>query len=336
MRKTLFIFLPVVVLISLFDSCSKKNVSPSVDSQYGRGPYAADTGEVPFAPGTVTTWAGTGFNSEGPSGIEGQTPPAFEDMSNLYGRIQENSTSETGTNQGYAVGEKTRKLIKSAEIRIRVNSLEETGTVIAEMLKQYNAYSSYTVVHDNSRNYTLKIPTMFFETVLTGISGMGKVLYSSSRIEDTTIKFYDLDNRLHTKEELINTFRSYLKQAKTIDEIMRVEKYIADLQQEIDWLGSQLSDLSHLIDYATVNLELQGPIADSTYYIPGLKERIGELFTSFGGYLSTVIVVLAGIALYGLPILFIFILLFWIFLGKIGLLKKIWRLISAEKIKHKN
>jgi flagellar M-ring protein FliF len=34
-----------------------------------------------------TKWEGTGYNPEGPAGVEGQTPPAFKDMSNLYGRM---------------------------------------------------------------------------------------------------------------------------------------------------------------------------------------------------------------------------------------------------------
>jgi len=36
-----------------------------------------------------TTWRGTGFNPEGPAGVEGQTPPAFKDMSNLYGEMNQ-------------------------------------------------------------------------------------------------------------------------------------------------------------------------------------------------------------------------------------------------------
>jgi flagellar M-ring protein FliF len=40
-----------------------------------------------------TAWKGTGFNPEGPPGVEGQTPPAFRDMSNLYGEV----TQETKT-----------------------------------------------------------------------------------------------------------------------------------------------------------------------------------------------------------------------------------------------
>jgi len=46
------------------------------------------------APST-TSWEGTGFNPEGPAGVEGQVPP-FKDMSNLYARmLQEDfNTSE--------------------------------------------------------------------------------------------------------------------------------------------------------------------------------------------------------------------------------------------------
>ncbi|MDR0669125.1 MAG: flagellar M-ring protein FliF [Treponema sp.] len=36
-----------------------------------------------------TTWTGTGFNPEGPAGVEGQTTPAFKDMSNLYGQMEQ-------------------------------------------------------------------------------------------------------------------------------------------------------------------------------------------------------------------------------------------------------
>ncbi|MCL1931055.1 MAG: flagellar M-ring protein FliF [Treponema sp.] len=36
-----------------------------------------------------TEWQGTGYNPEGPAGVEGQTPPAFKDMSNLYGRMEQ-------------------------------------------------------------------------------------------------------------------------------------------------------------------------------------------------------------------------------------------------------
>ncbi|MDR2070785.1 MAG: flagellar M-ring protein FliF [Treponema sp.] len=40
-----------------------------------------------------TAWKGTGFNPEGPPGVEGQTTPAFRDMSNLYGEVTQTTNT---------------------------------------------------------------------------------------------------------------------------------------------------------------------------------------------------------------------------------------------------
>ncbi len=44
---------------------------------------------------TVTKrWTGTGYNPEGPAGAEGQTPPVYSDMSNLYGLSEESGVKK--------------------------------------------------------------------------------------------------------------------------------------------------------------------------------------------------------------------------------------------------
>ena len=40
---------------------------------------------------SITSWEGTGFNPEGPPGVEGQTPPVMSDMSNLFGKVTQES-----------------------------------------------------------------------------------------------------------------------------------------------------------------------------------------------------------------------------------------------------
>jgi len=58
-----------------------------------------------------TNWEGTGFNPEGPAGVEGQTTPAFRDMSNLYGKV----TQETLT-QNEEINRKVTQEEKSPQI----------------------------------------------------------------------------------------------------------------------------------------------------------------------------------------------------------------------------
>jgi hypothetical protein len=286
-----------------------------------------------------TGWAGAAYNPEGPAGLEGQTPPAFRDMGSLYGETGTAQTAEAPEttalnpplNQGAPAAEKERKLIKNARIQTMVDNLEEAAAHIEALLEQYQGYASNSSVRDTSRSYTIKIPSAQYETALREVGNIGKILYRSETVEDATIKFYDLEGRLNTRMELLKTFQAYLGKAKDIEEIMTVEKRIAELQQEIDWYGSQLADLSHLSDYATINLELLGPVSESVYYKPSLKDQIAGLFESFSTVASTVFLVLLGILVYGIPALFILILLFWILFGRIGLIRKVWRLAGAKK-----
>ena len=47
-----------------------------------------------------TTWRGTGFMPEGPTGVEGNVTPAFRDMSNLYGEVSQSTrTTNNEINQ---------------------------------------------------------------------------------------------------------------------------------------------------------------------------------------------------------------------------------------------
>jgi flagellar M-ring protein FliF len=58
-----------------------------------------------------TTWKGTGFNPQGPAGVEGQTPPAFKDMSNLVGEVtQETITHNEQLNREVTHEERTPKI----------------------------------------------------------------------------------------------------------------------------------------------------------------------------------------------------------------------------------
>jgi hypothetical protein len=281
-------------------------------------------------------WEGAGFNPGGPAGLEGQSPLAFRDMGGLYGETaQRTAALETPElpvlNPDAPPAEKERKLIKSARIQTRVDNLEEAAVRVGAVLEQYQGYASNSSVRDTSRSYTIKIPGAHYETALREVGNIGKIIYRSETVEDATIKFYDLDGRLNTRLELLKTFQAYLGKAKNIEEIMTVEKRIAELQQEIDWYGSQLADLAHLTDYATIDLELLGPASESAYYQPSIGDRIAGLFESFSTVASAALVILLGILVYGIPALFILILLFWILFGRIGLIRKVWRLVGKKK-----
>ena len=79
-----------------------------------------------------TFWEGTGFNPEGPAGVEGHVPPAYRDMSNLFGRV----TQET--------------LMVNEEINRR-NMVEERSPEVNRVTVSVNIDGTWRIRFDERR-----------------------------------------------------------------------------------------------------------------------------------------------------------------------------------------
>jgi len=227
--------------------------------------------------------------------------------------------------------EAERKLIKRANVSIRVENLSAADDAVTALLKKYDAYAASTNIEENSRFYSLRVPANYYDIFLAETGGMGRLINRYENTEDVTLRYYDLEGRLATKKELLKTFQAYLGKAKTIEEILSVEARISDLQYDIEGTGIQFRNLANRIDYATIDLSLFGPITSVPNRGLTFGERVKQLFGGFGGFLSATAMVLIGIVVYGIPILLILGLLFLLFFGRIGLAKKLWGLIKSHK-----
>ncbi len=67
---------------------------------------------LPISSQTVKKeWTGTGYNPEGPAGVEGQNPPVYSDMSNTIGK-----SVETGVTQNNVVNTEQRHTIQNSRL----------------------------------------------------------------------------------------------------------------------------------------------------------------------------------------------------------------------------
>ena len=230
----------------------------------------------------------------------------------------------------------SRKLIKIASISIEADpsyidsegKLSGVNQRVDELMKKYGAYSENTKSEENSSRFTIRVPQIYYESLIAEAGSLGKVRSRTETAEDVTIKYYDLEGRLNTKKQLLSTFQGYLSRAKDIDDIMKVETRIADLQNEIDWLGNQLTRLGNLVDYATVELNVYTYRYTTSYT---LGDRIAEMFSSYGEFLSTILVVIIGIVIFAGPILIVGLLTFMLLFGRVGILKKAFRYVFRKK-----
>jgi hypothetical protein len=298
-RTLLVLFLPILILAA---ACSGK-AAESAAAYYEGGSEDLELLD-----------SGTGFNQERTAQDKIVPPPAPNPEGNP------------------AV--KSRKLIKNADVEIRADTslLDSEGKFfgaskkVDELLRKYDAYSEQSTIYENSLRYTIRVPLGSYETMLTGLSDLGKITSRVETAEDVTLKYYDLAGRLATKKTLLGTFQSYLSRAATIEDILSIETRIAELQNEIDWLGTQLAELANLTDYATIRLSLYSAQATTSYT---LADKIGDLFKAFGDFLSGALVLILGIIIFGVPIVILILLAVWLLFGRIGLLRKAFRFVAG-------
>jgi flagellar M-ring protein FliF len=68
-----------------------------------------------------TAWKGTGFNPEGPSGVEGQTTPAFRDMSNLYGEVTQTTNTHNEVINNRKIQEEKSPAIDRVTVSVNID-----------------------------------------------------------------------------------------------------------------------------------------------------------------------------------------------------------------------
>jgi len=227
-------------------------------------------------------------------------------------------------------GSAERKLVRDADISLRVDSLSETENRVRALVSSVGGYFSATESGEGWLTLVARVPEKNFESVLSDLPPLGKVTHRSTSSQDVTLQYYDLENQLKTKHALAETYRGYLKSAHSIEDIMSVESRLAGLQNEIDQLGGQYAQLADLVDFATIRITASLPNTDLPDSGPTLLERFRELLGGVGGFFSAALVLLAGAVIYGIPVLLFLSLLWFLLFGKIGLLVHFFKFLTRK------
>ena len=348
--KTLLIPLLAVQIFAY--ACSAGDSRESSDnSLFG---YGTESDFAVSLSESATTWGGSGLNPEGPPGVEGVMPPVFRDMSGVapvtarprtaslpYDDSEfvpvtlrqrtsglpydEQAVAYTPPAATAPVDSPRQMLARTADIRIKVENLDRAADELVAIMEKYAAYGSSGSMTETLHRHTIRVPAVSYGPFVLAVAELGLAVSRTENAEDVTIRYFDLEGRLATQRELLNTFRAYLARASTIQDILEVERRIAETQRTIDDMGNNLRILGNRVDYATVSLAIEGPYVGKAGVRATLGERIAVLFGGFGGFASGVVVVLIGFVVYAVPILALVAAFIWLSFGRIGLLKKLWR-----------
>ena len=227
-----------------------------------------------------------------------------------------------------------RKLIRTGNIRFEVSSLAETKAAAEAWAKRFGGYVSDFSEDGRSLGMTVHIPSSAFDDAMSSSGTIGKIVSKSADSVDVTDRFYDLDSRLATRRVLLERLQSYLREAKNMKDMLDIETKINDVTAEIEQMQGQFNRLSEQIDYSEIYIEANLPYnhaEDRGFIFPDLKSAFIEFCETVVGFFTNFIFVVLYIIIFGIPILCVVFLLYWICFGKIGVLRKLFEKIRAGK-----
>jgi flagellar M-ring protein FliF len=144
-----------------------------------------------------TTWEGTGYNPEGPAGVEGQTPPAFKDMSNLFGKM----TQQTRTHNEVVNSEKSEE-----ERSPQIDRVTVSVNIDGQWKWKWDEKRNPVIAADGSieREYTPVPPEQIRAAQLLVQDAVG---YNAGRGDSVTVQNIPFDRTVQFKEEDAAYFR---------------------------------------------------------------------------------------------------------------------------------
>lgn len=150
------------------------------------------------------------------------------------------------------------KIIKTAHLEFQVDDIEESKKHIQELVE---AGKGYIASQEESNNqlkiqvvFTIRVPSDGFDRLLEGVLKEG-IYVGILNIErrDVTEEFLDLKARTETQKALEARYRDILRQAKTVEEILKVESELGKLREEIEAKEGRMKYLSHQAEFSTIH-----------------------------------------------------------------------------------
>jgi hypothetical protein len=154
------------------------------------------------------------------------------------------------------------KMIKTAECRFQVEDMKKSKESIVSSIKKYSAYIENSNLEFQNpmleEHLTIRVLNDYFEDLLGEIiTQAAYVNYQKVNSDDVSKEFVDLESRLKTKREVQRRYEDILRQKTgSIEELLKTEKQIGELQEEIEAAEGQLKFLNEKVRYSTIKLEI--------------------------------------------------------------------------------
>lgn len=154
-----------------------------------------------------------------------------------------------------------RKIIRTAILNVEVENYAKYYSLLRECVRNAGGYvagedqmqSDYKL--ENA--VTIKVPVARFDEAMnllvTG-TGKDKVVERKITSQDVTGEVIDTKSRMEAKRQVRQRYLELLNQARTMEDILKVQDEINGIQEEIEMGAGRVNYLNHASAYSTIQL----------------------------------------------------------------------------------
>jgi hypothetical protein len=229
-----------------------------------------------------------------------------------------------------------QRVIKNGSLDLVVDRAQDAITSISGLAAAHNGFvqsSSVNELRDGTHTgyVTIRVPADSFEAAMAAVKGLANVVKNESVSgQDVTEQYTDLEARLRNAKSQEETFLGVLDRAKTVEDILAVQRELSNVRYQIESLEGQRQYLENQTSFSTIGVTLS---EEPEVRIPTKTFRpwaaVKSAAQALVGVLQTLVIWAIWILIVGIGILIPF-LLFWALV--LWLLRAAWRRWFARSV----
>ena len=165
-----------------------------------------------------------------------------------------------------SAGYRDQMVIKNGDMRLLVKDTDRALDGMTQIVTDVRGYviSSRVWYQDYyGTNYkyatlTMGVPVDQFENAQRRLRGLAiRVVDDNASGEDVTDQYVDLQSQLTNLEATRDRIKSFLDDAKTVDEALRINQQLSDVEVQIEKIKGQMNYLSNRSAFSTITINLE-------------------------------------------------------------------------------
>ena len=175
------------------------------------------------------------------------------------------STGQSPAEASGAGGGSAPLIIKQAQIRLTVKDTDQAIDRLTQIVADTDGYIvSNRVWFEQTEGgsfkyatYTIGVPVDGFEVALRRLRTMAiRIVDETASGQDVSEEYVDLDSRLTNLEATRDRIRTFLEQAQTVEESLRINSELAAIEEQIEQVQGRMRYLSGRAAFSTITIQL--------------------------------------------------------------------------------